>query len=466
MKIKFGTDGWRAIIGQEYTTANVARVAKATALWLKNTDANKKVVIGHDARFGGQLFAETAAKVIADEGIQVILADAMISTPMLSLACNYFDAGIGVVITASHNPPAYNGYKLKSNVGGPSSPKVISEVEALIEDEVEIPDTTIDKLMATGNVQKVNMEDLYFQQVQKKFDIDKINHSPLVIAYDAMFGAGQNIVPRILSNLQALHCEDNPGFKGRAPEPLHKNLPELSKLIAESSDIPFGFANDGDADRIGVYDGDGHFVDSHHVLLLLIKYLHKYKKLNGKVVVSFTVSGKIKKLCQKYGLDYEVTPVGFKYISEIMVAEDVLVGGEESGGIAVKGHIPERDGIWNALLLIEYMAETEKTIKELVDDIHEEIGSFAFDRYDLHLTEDQKQKAVHKCQNNEFLQFGNYTVQSIEDIDGWKYHLDDDTWLMIRPSGTEPVLRVYCESRTHEEVIQILDIVKQIIDNL
>ena len=466
MKIKFGTDGWRAIIGKEYTTDNVARVAKATAQWLKNTNSKKTVVIGHDARFGGQLFAETAAQVFVHEGIKVLLADKMISTPMLSLACNQLNAGIGVVITASHNPPAYNGYKLKANVGGPSSPKVISEVEALIEKQVACPDTTIEALIKDGKVELVDMEELYFNQVQKSFNIDKINNSGYVIAYDAMYGAGQNIVPKILPKAITLHCEDNPGFKGTPPEPLHKNLLELSKLIADSKEISFGFANDGDADRIGVYDGDGNFVDSHHVLLLLIKYLHKYKNLQGKVVVSFTVSGKVKKLCEQYGLDYEVTPVGFKYISEIMVADDVLVGGEESGGIAVKGHIPERDGVWNALLLVEYMAETGKTIKELVQDIYEEVGSFAFERYDLHLTEEIKQKVVQKCKNGEFKEFGKYKIQSVEDIDGWKFHLDDDTWLMIRPSGTEPVLRVYCESRTHDEVIDILDTVKEIIINL
>ncbi|MCO5231551.1 MAG: hypothetical protein M9958_10385 [Chitinophagales bacterium] len=463
MQIKFGTDGWRAIIGKEFTTDNVARVAKASAQWLKNNHYPLSVVIGHDARFGGQLFTEAAAQVLVEQGIKVYMADGMISTPMLSLACHQFQTGLGIVITASHNPPSYNGYKLKSNYGGPTSPKHIAEVELLIEDKVSVPNTNIDTLIQEGKIELVNMENLYYEHVLKNFDIEKISHSGLVFAYDAMYGAGQKIVPRILPDIVKLHCEDNPGFKGTAPEPLHKNLLEFSDLIAQSSDIEFGFANDGDADRIGVYDSKGRFVDSHHILLLLIHYLHKYKGMDGKVVVSFTVSNRIKKLCEKYGLSYQVTPVGFKYICDIMVAEDVLVGGEESGGIAVKGHIPERDGVWNALVLMEFMAITGKSIDELINEIYDIVGSFAFERYDLHITEDLKQRIVGKCKSEGFDSFGTYNVQEVEDIDGWKYHLDENSWVMIRASGTEPVLRVYSESNTQEEVFKILDTVKEIL---
>ncbi len=463
MLIKFGTDGWRAIIGQEFTTDNVARVAKATALWLKNNQSELTAVIGHDARFGGQLFTEAAAKVLVAEGIKVYMADGMISTPMLSLACHNLQAGIGVVITASHNPPSYNGYKLKSNYGGPTSPAEIAKVEALIEDKVTIPSTPIEEYIKAGKVELINMEDMYYNHVINNFDVEKIKTSGLVFGYDAMYGAGQRIVPRLLPDIVAIHCDENPGFKGTAPEPLHKNLIEFSNLIANSTDIEFGFANDGDADRIGAYDSKGRFVDSHHILLLLIHYLHKFKGMNGKVVVSFTVSNRVKKLCEKYGLPYQVTPVGFKYICDIMVAEDVLVGGEESGGIAVKGHIPERDGVWNALVLMEFMAVTGKSIDELIQEIYNIVGSFAFERYDLHITEELKQRIVAKCKSGAFTSFGPYHIQETEDIDGWKYHLDENSWVMIRASGTEPVLRVYSESNTQEEVFKILDTVKEIL---
>lgn len=463
MLIKFGTDGWRAIIGKEYTTDNVARVAYATAQFLKNTQAKLTAVIGHDARFGGKMFTETVVQVLVGEGVQVIMADGMISTPMLSLACERLQVGIGIVITASHNPPSYNGFKLKSNYGGPTSPKDIEEVEKLIPEKVEIPDTPLEELIAAGKVEVINMEDMYYEHVAQSFDLDKIRASASSFAYDAMYGAGQNIVPRIIPGITNLHCEDNPGFKGTPPEPLHKNLLELSELIANNPDLKFGFANDGDADRIGAYDSRGVFIDSHHILLLLIHYLHQHKGMSGKVVVSFTVSEKVRKLCEHYGLPHEVTPVGFKYICDIMVEDDVIVGGEESGGIAVKGHIPERDGVWNALLLMEFMAITGKSIEELIDEVYDIVGSFAFERYDLHITEDLKQRIVDKCKRNEFDSFGPYTVQRTEDIDGWKYHLDENSWLMIRPSGTEPVLRVYCESTTQEEVFKILDTAKEIL---
>jgi len=463
MQIKFGTDGWRAIIGQDFTTANVARVAKATADWLKSKNGTLTAVIGHDARFGGQLFTETAAKVLVNEGIKVFMAADMISTPMLSLACHQLAAGIGIVITASHNPPAYNGYKLKSNYGGPTSPNEISILENLIEEEVAVPRLSIDQLISAGQVEIINMEDLYHDHVIKSFNIEKIRTSGIVFAYDAMYGAGQRIVPRLLPDIVTLHCEDNPGFKGTAPEPLHKNLQEFSKLIAASTDIEFGFANDGDADRIGAYDSKGNFVDSHHILLLLIHYLHKHKGMTGKVVVSFTVSNRVRKLCKLYGLPIEVTKVGFKYICDIMIAEDVLVGGEESGGIAVKGHIPERDGVWNALVLMEYMASTGKSIDELIQDIYSIVGSFAYERYDLHITEELKQRIVAKCQAGDFKSFGPYEVKEVETIDGWKYHLDENSWVMIRASGTEPVLRVYSESNTQAEVFKILDTVKDIL---
>lgn len=461
--IKFGTDGWRAIIAKEFTTDNVARVAYATAIWLKNQDAEPSAVVGHDCRFGGKLFAETVTKVLTAQGVKVYLAQGIVSTPMISLGCFKLNANVGVVITASHNPADYNGYKLKSTYGGPTTPEEIAKVEALIPETTEIPATTIEQLISEGKVIITALEDMYFEHAVNNFDLDAIKNAGMVFAYDAMYGAGQKIVPRLLPDIVTLHCDENPGFKGTAPEPLHKNLLEFSKLISDSTDIEFGFANDGDADRIGVYDSNGKFVDSHHIILLLIHYLNKYKGYGGKVVVSFTVSNRIKKLCEAYGLPIEVTKVGFKYICEIMINEDVLVGGEESGGIAIKGHIPERDGVWNALVLMEYMAKSGKSLTELIDEVYQVTGPFDFDRYDLHITEELKQRIVKKCTEGAYNSFGPFSVQRIETIDGWKYHFDEESWVMIRASGTEPVLRVYSESSTTEKVREILDTVKAIL---
>lgn len=461
--IKFGTDGWRAIIAEDFTVANVARVAYATGLRIKNTNLNKNVVIGHDCRFGGQLFAETTAKIIASMGIKVYLAKGIVSTPMVSLGAHHHQSGFGVVITASHNPASYNGFKLKSAYGGPTIPSEIQAVEDLIPSNVNIPTTSIDEFVKNGAIEYIDLETMYFNHVEKSFDMESIRNCGMVFAFDAMYGAGQKIVKRLLPDVVHLHCDENPSFRGQAPEPLHKNLLEFSKLIADATDIDFGFANDGDADRIGCYDSKGNFVDSHHVILLLIHYLYKYKGMRGKVVIAFSVCEKVKRLCAAYGIDCQVTKIGFKYICEIMVNEDVLVGGEESGGIAIKGHIPERDGVWNALTLIEFMAKTGKSLDELIQEVYDIIGPFAFDRYDVHLPEPLKQKIISFCEQDTFKSFGSFNVQRIEKIDGFKFHLDNNSWVMIRPSGTEPVLRIYSESENYAKVIDILNATKSTV---
>lgn len=456
-KIKFGTDGWRAIIAKDYTVENVARVAEATALWVKQNNNYNSIVLGYDCRFGGELFAETTALVVAAHGIKVKLAKGFVSTPMISFGTAKLGADIGVIITASHNPPSYNGYKLKSNAGGPSSPAVIAEVENLIPDTAPAIKGSLTELEQQGLLEWINLEDMYIDHVKAHFDFEAIEESGISLAYDAMYGAGQNVIRRLLPNAALLHCDHNPGFHGRAPEPLHRNLQELSDLLKNDISMDAGLATDGDADRIGMYDENGNFVDSHHILLLLIHYLHKYKGLTGKVVIAFSVSNKIKKLCQAYGLEVEVTQIGFKYISEIMVKEDVLVGGEESGGIAVKGHIPERDGIWDGLIILEFMAKTGKKLTELIEEVYEVVGPFSYNRYDLHLTEEKKQSIITNCKNSYYKEFAGSAITNLETIDGYKYYLGNDENLMIRPSGTEPVLRVYAEASTPERVQQMLD---------
>lgn len=464
-KIKFGTDGWRAIIAKDFTTDNVSRVAHATAIWVKERFENPSIVIGHDCRFGGELFMHTVINVLCSEGIKVYFHQGIASTPMISLAANKLPTSLGVVITASHNPPSYNGYKLKSNFGGPTIPKEVEEIENLIPDTFSIKENELEYWVKKGMAKELDLETMYANHVESSFDLNAIKNAGFVYAYDAMYGAGQKIVKRLLPDVIDLHCEYNPSFMGQAPEPLDKNLQEFASLIKNSTDINFGFANDGDADRIGVYDSKGNFIDSHHVLLLLIHYLFKYKGMTGKVVVSFSVSPKIKKMCKAYGLECEVTKIGFKYICEIMVNEDVLVGGEESGGIAVKGHVPERDGVWNALLLLEFMAKTGKSIEELIDEVYAVTGPFSFNRDDHHITNELKESIINNCKTDAYKAFGKYEVRSIETIDGFKYHLDNEAWVMIRASGTEPVLRVYAEASSAEEVRKILDAAKATLLN-
>ncbi|HMU69393.1 MAG TPA: hypothetical protein PKC38_05270 [Chitinophagales bacterium] len=463
IRIKFGTDGWRAIIAQEFTTDNVARVSKATADWIKQSSSTPSVVIGHDCRFGGELFTDVAARVFCEEGVKVFVAKDFVSTPMVSFGAHALNAVAGVVITASHNPPSYNGFKLKSGYGGPTIPEEIAKVENIIPDHHPIPQTSLAEYEAAGKLQWVDLEEMYYQHVVKSFDLDTINNSGIRLGYDAMYGAGQRVALRIFKNIVPLHCDDNPGFHGQAPEPIHRNLIALSELVKNDPTIKCGLANDGDADRIGMYDGDGNFVDSHHIILLLIHYLHKYKGYTGKVVIAFSVSEKVKRLCKHYGLDYEVTKIGFKYICGKMVIEDVLLGGEESGGIAVKGHVPERDGIWCGLLLMEFMAKTGKNLTELIKEVYDITGSFCFDRNDLHLTDALKNSIIENCKTGKYTAFGKYTVDRLEDVDGFKFHLDANSWVMIRPSGTEPLLRVYAESPTRAETDNILSTVKNIL---
>lgn len=461
-KIRFGTDGWRAIIDQDFTVANVARVAEATGIWLKRNFKEPSCVVGHDCRAKGEIYASTVAAVLAKQGIRVFLAKNFVSTPMVSMGTLHLKASLGVVITASHNPPAYNGYKLKGHYGGPLTPDKIQEIEDIIPENSSFAysENNPPAIEIEGSVQYVDLEDMYCKQVEKAFDISLIRRSGLKFAYDAMYGAGQNVIRRLFPDTIMLHCTHDPGFRGQAPEPIHKNLLEFSDLIRKSGVIACGLATDGDADRIGLYDSKGNFVDSHHIILLLIKYLVEEKKYKGKVVNAFSVTPRVKKMCEHFGLDYQVVKIGFKYIAGIMVTEDVLLGGEESGGIAIKGHIPERDGLWMGFVIWEYMARSGKTLEQLIQDVYKITGPFAFERNDLHLEEAVKERIVRKCKEGKISSFGPYKVVRVEDIDGWKYFFNDTEWLMIRASGTEPVLRTYAESSSRENAQRILDAAK------
>lgn len=458
-KIKFGTDGWRAIIAKEYTVDNVTRVAEGTAKWVKERNGSQ-VVVGHDCRFGGKMFAETTARVLGAYGIKSFLAPNFISTPMVSLGIVKMHADMGVVITASHNPPSYNGYKLKSKLGGPMIEKEVLEVEALIPDIPMTDLPTIEELLAKGLVEYTDFEQIYIDDVEANFDMDLIKNADFGVAFDPMYGAGMNAMVRLFPNATIIHNDYNPSFKGQAPEPILRNLQPFAELVKNDDHIKVGIATDGDADRIGMFDEDGHFVDSHHILLMLLMYKYDQGE-RGKVVVSFSVTNKLEQLAKKYGLEYIVTKIGFKYIAEIMAEAEVMVGGEESGGLAVSGHIPERDGIWIGMVILEFMARTGKTLKELVAAVHEAVGSFTFDRDDLHLTEAIKQRVIADCKAEKYKSFGEYTVTRVDTIDGFRFYMGEDRWVMIRPSGTEPVLRVYAQAPTMEETRNILDVVQK-----
>lgn len=464
IKIKFGTDGWRAIIADDFTVENVKRVAYGTAKWLKDSFENPSAVVGSDPRFAGPLFADTTACVLASEGIKVYRAEnTFVSTPMISMGTVRKGASAGIIITASHNPPAYNGYKIKANYGGPATPDTIDAVEKMIPDTFDGQLKSIQDYQKDGLVEYINLEDMYVEDIEAKFDLDAIRNCGMSWAYDAMYGAGQNVMQRLFPGITFMHCDHNPGFEGQAPEPIQRNLQPFEQLIkASEGEIASGLVTDGDADRIGLYDQDGNFVDSHHILLLLIHYLYKVKGQTGEVYSTFSCTSKIQKLCDAYGLNNTVTKIGFKYICDLIVnsGKDFLVGGEESGGIAVNGHIPERDGIWIGLVIWEFMAKTGRSLTDLVQEIYSVVGSFAVERYDLHVTEEKKQQIIAGCKGGEYKGFGDYQIVRTEDLDGFKFFFENDSWVMIRPSGTEPVLRVYAEAANSAESFKILDATK------
>lgn len=448
-KIRFGTDGWRAVIADTYTFENVHRVTSAVSSWLRAKSASEsaRVVLGYDCRFSARLFAREVAKHLAHSGHEVLLSPDFVSTPAVSLAVVEEQADLGIVLTASHNPPEYGGYKLKGNFGGPLPEPDVKAIEALIPPSVDFDWRTLDfdPFLEAGQIREVDLEKAYLSRVKEHFDLGAIARSPFKFGFDAMYGAGQRIVSRILPDVATLHCTYNPSFGGTPPEPIARNLLEFQSFVPQQQ-IDCGLVTDGDADRIALVDADGSFIDAHHIILILIHYLHHYKKMTGDVVTAVSSTNKIAALCERYGLGLDIVKIGFKHTSEIMREKDILVGGEESGGIAVKGHIPERDGIWMGLIIWEFMAKTGKSLRAIIDEVYALVGSFAFVRNDLRLAPDEKERVVAACERDAYMRFGSHTVQSIDKTDGFKFILDPQTWVMIRPSGTEPVLRIYAEA--------------------
>jgi phosphomannomutase len=451
--IEFGTDGWRAVIADDYTFVNLERVVQATADWLHDDyGETPSVVLGHDTRFLGPQFAERAARVLADAGVDVTLADSVVSTPAISWATQAADHDAGVVITASHNPPEYNGYKIKAHFGGPAPPEMIADVERAVQDgarSAALP--PFDALASEGSIQTSNVRTGYLNALRDALDIEAIKEAGLTIAHDAMYGAGQGLVQALLGDDQvvALHHDRNPGFHGVAPEPVADRLGELSETVT-NGDAAAGLANDGDADRIGMVDENGDFVSSHRILALLTKYLHEERGLTGSIVKTFSTTHLLDKMGERYGLPVETTPIGFKHIASKMSDETVLVGGEESGGIAASGHIPERDGIYIGLLIVEMMVKRGLSLSALVDELLDEFGPHYNYRDDIHIREDQKARVLDRLENEGGLDEANgHPVERVETLDGFK-HVTDNGWLLIRPSGTEPVLRVYAEAESTE----------------
>ncbi len=457
--IRFGTDGWRAVIGDDYTFANIERVALATARYFRrHRKIRNGIVIGYDARFMSREFAEKSAEVMANAGILVKLADTIVSTPMISLLTKLENAAGGIVITASHNPAKYNGFKIKGDFGGPAHPEMIAAVEKLLGPVLKLKRVSAGRLsyaqlVAKKRIVPIAMKQRYLDDIAGKLNLEAIRNSGVRVLYDAMYGAGQGVLDSVLPQSVQIHGTFNPAFGGTNPEPLAQNLSELMGLVkTEGYDI--GIATDGDADRVGAVDEAGNFVDSHRIFALLLKYLVEQRGLSGEVVKSFSVTQMIDRQCAKYGLTMHETPIGFKYICRMMTERDVLIGGEESGGLGVKGHIPERDGIFLGLLLCEVMAARKKPLGALVQELMDEYGQHEFRRVDVHMTEKEK-NGVMKSYGGNVREIAGYPVIGRKDTDGHKLFVDGG-WVLVRASGTEPLIRFYAEGNSVAQVEALL----------
>ncbi len=472
MTIKFGTDGWRDEIAENYTFENVHRVARGTALYFKkHPKASAGVVVGYDGRFLGREFAELTARVLANEGLKVFIAKTVVSTPATSLAIVKKKLAGGIMITASHNPAQYNGFKIKGDYGGSALPDAIAEIEHATNSEENArkiaEDRNANSLPSFADFEKqkkieeLDAKAIYVKELAKLVKLDRIKRAKLRVAYDPMYGAGVGNLEPLLPTASILHNVWNPGFGRTRPEPLPDTTRELAKFITENR-YDIGLVTDGDADRIGAVDERGEFFSSQMILCLLLKYLVEVRKETGLVVVSQSVTNMVDKMCAKYGLKIIRTPVGFKYITDYMLKGGVLIGGEESGGIGIPSiHIPERDGLFNGLLLCEICAHNKKSLGELVAALEKEFGPHKYDRYDFQTTDERKKQVLSKARAG-FSEIAGLKVLKTSTLDGYKFELEKGAWFMLRASGTEPLLRYYAEAPRMATVKKILAFAKEL----
>jgi len=465
-ELVFGTDGWRDVIGDRFTFVNVGRVAQGYADHLVESGASR-VIVGYDTRFNGHLFAQRVAEVLATNGLEVLISDGPIPAPVLSFAVVQHGAGGGVMLTASHNPPSYNGFKLKGAYGGTATDNVYQDVARRV---TTTRPEDVRREQGKQYFEHLDIKESYFRHLSQLVDLDVISTLYGTVIHDAMGGAGGVWIAEFieflgLENIRILGRRNSPDpmFSGVNPEPIPTNLVSLTTelSIEPSRNIMFATATDGDSDRLGLVLPGGAYFNSHQIFSVLVD-LFARRGATGRVVKSFSVSRVVERLAHARGLDVLETRVGFKYIAEAMLKEDVLVGGEESGGIGVTGHIPERDGIANSLLLIEAVGRAGVPLNEIFESIQREVGwVHAYDRLDLKLTTNLNKDLAMSSLSQLSNSFLGRAINSVERRDGIKINLEGGAWLLVRASGTEPLLRIYCEAQTVGEVERILDGAKQ-----
>lgn len=460
-EIKFGTDGWRGVIADDYTFENVRRVASAIAAYvLKHENGRAGVMVGYDTRFASPQFARLVADVIAGAGIPVKLANDYTPTPAVSLAVKQQKAAGGVMVTSSHNPWNWNGVKFKAKFGGSATPAIMKQVE----DELQAG--------AAPSANRANIEEVDFKQAHigamcKFADLDLIAKAKFKFAIDSMYGSGRGVMARIFGDrgieYVAIRQEVNPLFPGINPEPIEPHIDFLRQTVLKEK-CHAGLATDGDADRIGAMTEDGAFVDAHKCFAVLTRWMLERKKWPGDVVRAFNTTGMVDRIAAKHGRKLHECPIGFKYIADLMMDHEIVIGGEESGGIGYSRYLPERDGLLNSLLLANVMAEERKPLGELVADLQREFGPHYFGRRDLHIPDTVKQSAIQRAKADSTTKIGRYNITKKETMDGIKLFLDAPNdgngavpWILLRASGTEPLLRLYSEAASPGLVTEILE---------
>ena len=475
--IKFGTDGWRGVIADSFTFEGVRIVTQGVSNYLRKKvkkDLKPCVVIGYDTRFLSDKFASVSAEVFARNDIRVYFSDRFTSTPILSYAVLEKKADLGIMITASHNPFYYNGYKIKGPFGGSAAMDIIEEVEKEvgevlknIEDYREFlyPEKKEDEA-----IEKVDFFSSYRQKILGQVDREIIEGFDFGLLLEPMYGATQGMFKGILDtfnpkNLFEIHSILNPGFGGINPEPIGDNLAEAKQILIDKK-YKMAICLDGDGDRIAALGEEGNYISSHHLYAIVLWYLARIKKVKGKVIKSVNLSSIVDKICAKYDLDLITTPVGFKYIAEQIIKGGVIMGGEESGGLWAGGDLPERDGMLMGLKLLEIVCSMNMTINQILEDIYNEFGYFVFNRIDYKIGPEQKEnlKALLEKGIPDILKKAG--AGGVVTIDGYKYIMEDGSWIMIRPSGTEAVVRVYTEGESDKKIKYLQELGKEVIDSV
>jgi alpha-D-glucose phosphate-specific phosphoglucomutase len=460
--IRFGTDGWRGRVAEDYTFANVRRCAQGFASYmLAQGKGGETLVVGYDKRFSGEYFAAAAAEVLAANGYRVLLTDGATPTPVISYSVVAQGAAGAVNITASHNPPTDNGFKVRDEHGGAIAPDGLIEIESLIPDLEGVKRIPLDEALAEGTIVRFDPAPAYLEQIDRLIDVRPIKEAGLTVLVDAMWGNGAGWFPRILEGGQTrvveIHAERNPLFpEMQRPEPIPPNVDVgLAKVREIGADV--AIINDGDADRVGIGDEHGNFINQLQVYALLAMYLLEVRGERGAIVKTLSTTSMLEKLGKIYDVPVYQTGVGFKYVAPKMLETNALIGGEESGGYAFRGHVPERDGILAGLYFLDLMVRMNKTPSQLIEHLYGQVGPHYYDRIDQRFQAEERKATRQRILDANPTTIGGLGVTGLDTTDGFKFGLADGGWLLIRFSGTEPIIRVYCETTEQDRVQPILE---------